>query len=278
MQKHCPKVQPHQRVQVTKWGSGTFFLFKSRDISATTIHLKLQPVYGNETLDRSTIQRWVQCFHNGYFDLHDETPGKPSNVTTDQNLALVEEIVKNNWTITTYQLMAKLFISKNLIESYMEPASESFKGIKMCDEAWVYHYDPSSKHQSMQWTHKMSPVKKIPRLFFSKDKIMITVFWGKMGLYSRTRPKKAISTKRPSLKGCQIKFHQDNARPHTAQQTLAHISRYGWTLMPHPAYSPDLASSEFYLFGKLKNSLSCRKFENDELLLHEVGGCFRNKM
>ncbi|UYV73813.1 hypothetical protein LAZ67_11000992 [Cordylochernes scorpioides] len=62
----------------------TEFLFKSGNISATTIHSKLQPVYGNKTLDRSTIQRWVQLFQKGDFDLHHkERPGKPSTVTTD---------------------------------------------------------------------------------------------------------------------------------------------------------------------------------------------------
>ncbi|UYV68991.1 hypothetical protein LAZ67_6001945 [Cordylochernes scorpioides] len=73
--------------------SVTEFLFKSGDISATTIHSKLQPVYGNETIDRCTIQRWVQRFQKDDFYLHyKERPGKPSTVTTDQNLALVEEI------------------------------------------------------------------------------------------------------------------------------------------------------------------------------------------
>ncbi|UYV82034.1 hypothetical protein LAZ67_21000526 [Cordylochernes scorpioides] len=96
------------------------FLFKSGDISATTIHSKLQPVYGNEILDRSTIQRWIQRFQKGDFDLHDkERPGKPSTVTTDQNLALVEEIVKNNRTITTYQLMKKLSIFKRSIHKLL---------------------------------------------------------------------------------------------------------------------------------------------------------------
>ncbi|UYV75498.1 hypothetical protein LAZ67_13000412 [Cordylochernes scorpioides] len=110
-----------------------------------------------------------------------------------------------------------------------------------------------------------------------------------MGSYSWTRLKeilpstrkdilkRTISTKRPGLKGCQIKFHQDNARPHTAQQTLAQISRNRWTLMLHPAYSPDLAPSNFYLFGKLKNSLHGRIFKNDEMLLHEVRGWFRKR-
>ncbi|UYV72377.1 hypothetical protein LAZ67_9002838 [Cordylochernes scorpioides] len=61
--------------------------------------------------------------------------------------------------------------------------------------------------------------------------------------------KRTISTKRLGLKDCQIKFHQDNARPHTAQQTLVRIYRYVWTLMPHSAYSPDMTPSDFYLFG-----------------------------
>ncbi|UYV75226.1 hypothetical protein LAZ67_12002982 [Cordylochernes scorpioides] len=48
-------------------------------------------VYGNETLDRSTIQKWVHRLQKGDFDLHDkERPSKPSTVTADQNLALVE--------------------------------------------------------------------------------------------------------------------------------------------------------------------------------------------
>ncbi|UYV68478.1 hypothetical protein LAZ67_5004434 [Cordylochernes scorpioides] len=51
----------------------------------------------------------------------------------------------------------------------------------------------------------------------------------------------------------------------------------GWTLMPHPAYNPDLAPSDFYLFGKLKDSLRVRTFENDEMLLHEVRGRFRKQ-
>ncbi|UYV82426.1 hypothetical protein LAZ67_21002058 [Cordylochernes scorpioides] len=152
------------------------------------------------------------------------------------------------------------------------------KGAITCDETWVYHYDPSSKRQSMQWNHKMSPVKKNPRLFLSKDKIIITVFWDQDGLIfmdmlekntsinKERNCKSLLKLKRPGIKEFQIKFHQDNARPHTAQKTLAQISRYGWTLMSHPAYSPELAPS-----------LRGRTFENDEMLLHEVRGWFRKK-
>src|SRR5215510_4540516 len=94
------------------------FLFKSGDISATVIHSKLKTVYGNETLDRSTIQRWVQRFQTGDFDIRDKArPGRPSSVATDQNLGRVEELVRNNRTITTYQLMENLSSLKEVFLS-----------------------------------------------------------------------------------------------------------------------------------------------------------------
>jgi len=38
----------------------------------------------------------------------------------------------------------------------------------------------------------------------------------------------------------------------------------GWELLQHPPYSPDLAPSDFRLFGPLKESLAGIKFENNE--------------
>ncbi|VDP11086.1 unnamed protein product [Heligmosomoides polygyrus] len=38
-------------------------------------------------------------------------------------------------------------------------------------------------------------------------------------------------------------FQHDNARPHIARATAAELADYGWTVLPHPPYSPDLAPS-----------------------------------
>ncbi|UYV63461.1 hypothetical protein LAZ67_2004145 [Cordylochernes scorpioides] len=82
--------------------------------------------------------------------------------------------------------------------------------------------------------------RKKPRLSLSKNKIMVTIFWDQDGLILMDMlEKKILPSTRKDI---------DNARSHTAQQTLAQISRYGWTLMPHPTYSPDLAPPDFYLF------------------------------
>ncbi|UYV68496.1 hypothetical protein LAZ67_5004499 [Cordylochernes scorpioides] len=44
----------------------------------------------------------------------------------------------------------------------------------------------------------------------------------------------------------------DNERPHTAYPTLTKITRYGWTLMTQPAYSPDLVTLNMVKHLKVK--------------------------
>ena len=58
----------------------------------------------------------------------------------------------------------------------------------------------------------------------------------------------------------------DNARPHTAAKTLEWLQKYTWEKLQHPAYSPDLAPSDYHLFGPLKRELSGQKFATDDEL------------
>jgi len=42
----------------------------------------------------------------------------------------------------------------------------------------------------------------------------------------------------------QVLFQRDNARQHISLCTREAITKMGWIVLPHPPYSPDLASSE----------------------------------
>ncbi|CAK9827626.1 Mariner Mos1 transposase [Anthophora retusa] len=50
----------------------------------------------------------------------------------------------------------------------------------------------------------------------------------------------------------------------TAQTTQECIRKLGWEILPHPPYSPDLAPSDFHMFGPLKVALRGKKFGSNE--------------
>ena len=56
----------------------------------------------------------------------------------------------------------------------------------------------------------------------------------------------------------------ENARPHTAARTQVKIENLSRKLLTHPPYSPDLALSDFHLFGPLKESMRGIHFQTDE--------------
>ena len=52
-----------------------------------------------------------------------------------------------------------------------------------------------------------------------------------------------------------ILLQQDNAGAHTCKIALDAVERNGYELIPHPAYSPDLAPSDYFLFTNLKKDI-----------------------
>jgi histone-lysine N-methyltransferase SETMAR len=50
-----------------------------------------------------------------------------------------------------------------------------------------------------------------------------------------------------------------------------------WEDLEHPPYSPDLAPSDFHLFGPLKHHLSAEHFPGDEAVEREFTAWFRQQ-
>jgi histone-lysine N-methyltransferase SETMAR len=59
-----------------------------------------------------------------------------------------------------------------------------------------------------------------------------------------------------------VNLLHDNARPHVASATRRQLEQLGWTTVPHPAYSPDIAPSDYHLFRSLKNFLRSKTYSN----------------
>jgi hypothetical protein len=45
------------------------------------------------------------------------------------------------------------------------------------DETWLYHYDPETKQQLMEWQHSGSPSPKKFRVQKSAGKVLASIFW-----------------------------------------------------------------------------------------------------
>jgi len=50
------------------------------------------------------------------------------------------------------------------------------------DETWLYHYDPETKQQSMDWRHRSSPRPKEFRVQKSVGNVLASNFWDQDGI------------------------------------------------------------------------------------------------
>ena len=156
------------------------------------------------------------------------------------------------------------------------------------DETWVHYYEPENKAQSRQWVGPGSPRPKKFKTQPCAGKVMDTVFWYAKGVIMVDfLPKRstitgvyyanlldqlrtAIHEKRLGKLSKDVLLQQDNARVHTCKVAMDAVERNGYELIPHPAYSPDLAPSDFFLFLILKKDIRGLHFRSDEEVVMAV--------
>jgi histone-lysine N-methyltransferase SETMAR len=191
------------------------------------------------------------------------------------------------------QKEARMGTSLAFLLRYEAEGEEFLRRIVTGDETWVHHFEPQSKAESMTWKHPQSPVTKKFKVARSAGKIMATVFWDMEGVLlvdytpkgetinaaayeqSLMRLKSAIRRKRPGLLRSGVLLLHDNARPHVANKIKGLLQGWRWEVIDHPPYSPDLAPSDFHLFGKLKKNLRGQRFETNDEAKAEVNRWLR---
>jgi len=59
-------------------------------------------------------------------------------------------------------------------------------------------------------------------------------------------------------------FLHDNAPSHTAKPVRDTLEAFSWEVLPHTAYSPDLAPSDYHLFASMGHALTEQRFGSYE--------------
>jgi len=150
------------------------------------------------------------------------------------------------------------------------------------DETWLYHYDPETKQQSMEWRHSGSPRPKknsectnplekfSPRFFEIKAESSSLIIFQRAKLSTRSithlcwcnwRTFWRKNAERKATKW--VLFLHDDAPAHWAFATQKKLAYLGFQCLDHPSYSPDLAPSDYHLFSGLKNNFKVRHFSSD---------------
>ena len=138
----------------------------------------------------------------------------------------------------------------------------------------------------MRWAG--SPRPKKFKTQPSAGKVMATVFWDEQGVimldflakkstitgayYANMlhQLRTAIREKRRGKLSKVILLQQDNTRVYTCKIAINAVKRNGYELIPQPAYSSDLALSDYFLFPNLKKNICGRHFRSNEEVVAAV--------
>ena len=149
------------------------------------------------------------------------------------------------------------------------------------DETWLYHYEPETMQQSLEWRHSDLPRPPKFREQKSFGKVLASIFWDQDGallidylpkgqtinaeyyLSLLVQLKDILKEKHREKLTKGILFLHDNV---PAQRTLAtqkKLAYLGFQCLDHPPYSTDLAPSDYRLYPGLKKQLKGRHFSSD---------------
>jgi len=124
------------------------------------------------------------------------------------------------------------------------------------DETWLYHYDPETKQQSMEWRYCGSPRPKKFRVQKSAGKVLASIFWDQYRIllidylpngqtinaeyYSslQVQLKDILKGKRRGKVTKGVLFLHDNAPAHRALATQKKLAYLSFQCLDHPPYSP----------------------------------------
>ena len=131
------------------------------------------------------------------------------------------------------------------------------------------------------WLHPEEEAPEFDSGNISVKKVMLTVIWGVNGIYILDfKPEEAkynstyfidnilipLSEMKSKIllnyKANKIWLHLDNCKVHNAKITFAKYEVLGFKRTPHPPYSPDIAPSDFFLFGYVKEKLKGHVFND----------------
>ncbi|UYV62812.1 SETMAR, partial [Cordylochernes scorpioides] len=145
------------------------------------------------------------------------------------------------------------------------------------DEKWIHYDNPKRRKSWVKPGHASTSTAK-PNIHGKK--LMLCIWWDQLGViyYELLQPNetitgeryqqqlmrlsRALKIKRPlyAKRHDKVIYQHDNARPHVAKVVKETLEALQWDVLPHPLYSPDIASSDYHMFRSMTHGLAEQHF------------------
>ena len=183
------------------------------------------------------------------------------------------------------QKALRVAFSHDILEVLRRTQENDFAMLLTGDEAWFYS---QYQHDSM-WADASEELPTRVRPKISSRKCLICVIWSPMGIHSLLavpsgsqynshffcdnvladlKANLTEGSRRKTLQGYFL--HLDNAPAHNARISQQAINDLRATRVPQPPYSPDIAPSDFFLFGHIKNEILGMDVTSETQLLETI--------
>ena len=195
-------------------------------------------------------------------------------------------------SLSDEQMATRSSVYSALLKRFRSKEDDFLLRLVTVDKTWVRYYEPENKAQRCQSVEPGSPRPKF-KTQPSAGKVMAAVFWDAQGviMLDFLAKKSTITVAyyanlldqlrtliREKRRGKLSKgILQDSARVHTCKIAMDAVERNGYELIPHPAYSPDLAPNDYFLFPNSKKDIRGRHFRSNEEVVAAVEDRVRAK-
>jgi len=161
------------------------------------------------------------------------------------------------------------------------------------DEKWVLYNNVQRKRQWLSSGQQPIPT---PKPGLHPKKVLLCVWWDIEGVIHHEllnigqtitadiycqqldRLHDRLVKLRPSLVNRRgIVLQHDNAKPHTAKITREKLKKFGWDVLPHPSYSPDIAPSDYHLFQSLQHFMADKDYKDKDDVNTAISDFFASK-
>ncbi|KAL0859687.1 hypothetical protein ABMA27_010802 [Loxostege sticticalis] len=206
-------------------------------------------------------QIWFKRFQSGNLDVKDaRRSGRPIMDIIDAIFEKVEQdqhIFLAHLKKTGYTKKLDIWVPHELTERNL------MNRVLVCDSLLRRNETEPFFEENVRkrsWSKAGQAAQTVAKPGLTRNKVMLCVWWDWQGIIhyellppGRTidselycgqlmRLKQEVERKRPELINRRgVVFHHDNARPHTSLATQQKLSEFGWEVLMHPPYSPDLA-------------------------------------